>query len=79
MKAILKGWNVMRFLRLILGAYIVVQGIISKDAISIVLGLVLGGMAFANIGCCGTNGCAINTPPASESKAIPFEELDSKK
>ena len=62
MKAILSGWNIMRMIRLVLGIAILVQGIVAKDAVTLVLGLILGGMAVANVGCCGTNGCAIKSP-----------------
>ena len=79
MKAILQGWNFIRILRLILGVAILVQGIVAKDTMTIVLGVVLGGMAVANIGCCGTNGCAINPTSNSKTKEIHHEELEIKK
>ena len=78
MKAITQGWNFMRILRLILGIAILVQGIVAKDATAIVLGVVFGGMAVANIGCCGTTGCEVKhvTPIKNKSKNINYEELD---
>ncbi len=78
MKAIMQRWNFMRLLRLVLGVAILVQGIVSKDTMTIILGTAFGGMALANIGCCGSNGCAINTR-AAKSQKIKYEELDSKK
>ena len=79
MKAILQGWSFMRILRLVLGIAILVQGIVSKETISMVLGLMLGGMALSNIGCCGTNGCAINNRSTNKTQSIDYEELDIKK
>ena len=63
MKAILQEWNLMRILRLVLGLVILIQGIGSKDPVSIVLGIGLGATALANIGCCGPAGCSINRRP----------------
>ena len=60
MKTILQGWNVMRMLRLTLALVILVQGIVTGEAIAIILGVVFGGMALANIGCCGAGGCSVN-------------------
>lgn len=79
MKALLQGWNAIRILRLVLGIAIMVQGIVMGDMLSIILGLVFGAMAVANIGCCGTTGCAVWTKPAHQEKRIHNEELDNKK
>lgn len=78
MKTIWQGWNFIRILRLMLGGAIFVQGIVAKDPMTIVLGVIFGGMAVVNIGCCGTNGCAINTTSANKTKGINNEEPDSK-
>lgn len=80
MKAILQHWNFMRIIRLLLGAGILIQGIITKDAASIILGIVFAAMPIFNIGCCGTNGCAVNITPSIKSKnKIGYEEVDTKK
>jgi Kef-type K+ transport system membrane component KefB len=79
MKTILYGWNFMRALRLILGVAVIVQGVVAKDTVSIVLGVLVGGMALANIGCCGTSGCAINPRTDNQTQTIEYEELDNKK
>jgi hypothetical protein len=79
MKTILQQWNLMRILRLGLGIAIIVQGIAARETVAVVLGVIFGGMAFANIGCCGTNGCAINSRSTDKNKKIDYEELDSKK
>ncbi|WP_018613965.1 hypothetical protein [Segetibacter koreensis] len=80
MKAILQGWNFKRILRLVLAIGILVQGIVARDTVTIVLGVVFGGMAMANIGCCGTGGCAVN-PRNSNNKTqdIEYEEVVSNK
>ena len=79
MKTILQGWNFMRILRLLLGVAIVIQGIVLKDAMSLVLGIIFGGLAVANIGCCGTNGCAIDNRSTNIDQKTDYEELDTKK
>ena len=79
MKVILEGWNFMRALRLILGVAILVQGIVAKDVLTIVLGAAFVGMALANIGCCGTHGCAVNYRKNVTEKEISYEELDKSK
>ncbi len=61
MKTLVQGWNFMRFLRLGLGIAILVQGIMAKEALTIILGAVFGGMAVANIGCCGAGTCAVKS------------------
>lgn len=67
MKTIVQGWNFMRLLRLVLGVAILVQGILAKDTVTIVLGVIIGGTAIAKIGCCGADGCTINSA-AGEQK-----------
>ena len=78
MKTILQGWNFMRVLRLGLAIAIIIQGIVAKETMTIVLGAIFGGMALANIGCCGTNGCAVNSRPNNKTHRINYEELDIK-
>ena len=78
MRAILQGWNFMRLLRLALGSAVLMQGIISKEPMTVVLGAMFGGMALANIGCCGTNGCAFTPGSTNKAKKMTNEELDIK-
>ena len=54
---LIKSWGIMRVLRFIFGVIAIVQAIITMDVILGMLGVLVGGMAFFNIGCCGTNGC----------------------
>lgn len=74
MKAVLQGWNFMRVIRLLLGIIILIQGIIIKDIPSAILGIVFGGMAAANIGCCSTNACTISPVTPKNKTQIKHEE-----
>lgn len=56
---ILNNWNIFRFLRLIVGVAIVVEGAISKDILFGIAGILITAMAVFNIGCCGQAGCGI--------------------
>ena len=78
MRAILQGWNFIRIIRLVLGIAILVQGIMTKDFLTAVLGIFFAGMAVANVGCCGTKGCAVNTARSIKDKSnIEYEEVDT--
>jgi hypothetical protein len=80
MKTILEGWNFMRILRIVLSSAIIVQGIVAKETTTIILGVVFGGMAVANIGCCGMGGCAINPPSKSnKEEEVKYEEVVANK
>ena len=69
MKVILNNWSVMRGLRLLIGIIFLVQSFIQKD---IALGIISGFLlltAIANVGCCGSTGCAVNIRnPKNENK-----------
>jgi hypothetical protein len=78
---ILKSWGFMRVLRVVFGAFAIVQAIISLDIVLGIMGLVVGGMAFLNIDCCGANGCELNYKKDNNKKEISdveFEEMVSK-
>ena len=79
MKAILQNWNFMRIIRLLLGLAILIQGIISNDFTSMILGIVFTAMPVFNIGCWGANSCAINNPFNTPTKTLKDEELDNEK
>lgn len=61
---LLRGWNFMRVLRLALGIIITVQGIVTREWLLAVMGILFSLMPVLNIGCCGASGCNI---PASKS------------
>ncbi len=74
------GWHFMRWLRLILGSFIAFQAIQLHDTMS---GLIAGFLlfqAFANTGCCGSNGCAVpvSKKENNEIDNIEFEEIKTK-
>ena len=56
----------MRAVRFILGMIIVVQGVIASEWMYAFAGILLTGMAIANIGCCGVGGCQ-----------VPFKKMDN--
>lgn len=60
MKMMLAHWRFMRLIRLVLGLSILIQGILERDPLRIIFGLLFSGMAIANIGCCGSGGCPVN-------------------
>ena len=68
----------MRALRLILGVIIVVQGIQASEFMYAIAGVLLSGMAIANIGCCGVGGCNVPTRKSTAdltNKEITYEEI----
>jgi hypothetical protein len=78
MKAILQGWNFMRVLRLCLGISLIVYGIVVKEKMAVMLGVISGSVALANIGCCSTSGCAVSSRPTNKNQIVDYEELDNK-
>lgn len=76
-QVIFSNWNFIRLLRLIMGVAILVQGVITKDVLFGIAGLLFTGMAVFNLGCCGgTGNCA--APPQKKdtvSKDIYYEEV----
>jgi len=71
----------MRVLRLVFGAFALVQAIVTMDIVLGMLGLIVGGMAFFNVGCCGTNGCETNyksDTTKNQITDIEYEEVVTK-
>ena len=79
MKTILNNWSVMRGLRLVIGIIALVQSIIQKDITLGIIAIFLLVTAIANVGCCGSNGCAVNFNTRKKENEILYEELDNKK
>ena len=78
---LLKSWGFMRVLRFVFGAFALVQAIITLDIVLGILGLVVVGMAFFNVGCCGSNGCETNYKKDDSPKQITdveYEEVVAK-
>ena len=75
-QAIFSNWNFMRFLRLALGIFIIVQSVIAKDWAIGLLGLLFTAMPVFNIGCCGVNGCATPVKKSTDNtKDVTYEEV----
>ncbi len=73
MQNLFTNWSFMRILRLALGIIILVQGIQAKEFMYAFAGLLISGMALANIGCCGVGGCGL---PAQKTKTdLPAKEI----
>ncbi|MBX3239122.1 MAG: hypothetical protein KIT80_10100 [Chitinophagaceae bacterium] len=74
---ILNNWNFMRFLRLGIGVFILVQGILMQDWVVAALGGLFSLMPVLNIGCCGAGGCSVPVQKREGDKAgkVVFEEV----
>ncbi len=59
MNSILRNWNFMRILRLVLGLLVLIQGISSRDWLFITMGGLFALMPLLNAGCCGGS-CNVN-------------------
>lgn len=76
MRNYLKNWDIMRVLRLALGIFFIVQGIMTAEWLLVGLGSLFSLMPLMNIGCCGVSGC--NTPIRKSNekiKDITYEEV----
>ncbi len=80
---ILVGWNLVRWLRLLIGAYFAVQAIETLEIFSGIIAAFFLYQAITNTGCCGANACAV--PIAKNNAKKPKEvelievECDEKK
>jgi hypothetical protein len=66
--AISTGWNLVRWLRLSLGAMVIFQAVKSGDSFLTILGAAFTMQSVFNVGCCGTSSCAPS--PFTKSKKI---------
>lgn len=76
---VLAGWHFMRFLRLLIGVFILAQGIVARDWLIGTMGMFFAGMAVWNIDCCAGGSC---TPGrgnegsiAEKTEDISYEEV----
>ena len=75
-QTIFRNWNFMRFIRLVLGIFIIMQGVMAKDWGIGVLGIVFTAMPLFNIGCCGASGCSVPVKKRTENiKDVSYEEI----
>lgn len=74
---VLKNWNFMRFLRLSIGVFILVQGIITQDWIVGAAGLLFSLMPVFNLGCCSAGGCNVPVKKVDTDtiENVVFEEV----
>ena len=75
-QTIFYNWNFIRFIRLALGIFIIVQSIIAKDWPIGLLGIVFTAMPLCNIGCCRAGACSVPTKKSTENiKDVSYEEI----
>ena len=79
MKRLLNGWNVFRWLRLLLGGGAAVQGITERGNFLLVAGIIIVASAVFDVGCCGSAGCAVSASGKESVKEIEYEEVDETK
>jgi hypothetical protein len=79
MTALLENWNFMRFLRLGMGFWLFYSAFVDHQPLLGLLGGVFALQAIMNVGCCGSNGCAIPNARQSRSQIskepIHYEEV----
>lgn len=78
-KRILVGWNLIRGLRLLIGAYFAVQAIVTLEIFSGIIAAFFLYQAITNTGCCGANACAVPNAKnnADKPKDVDFIEVES--
>ena len=78
MKDYLKNWNFMRVMRLALGIFIIVHGIIAKQWLIAGLDGLFSLMPLLNTGCCGLSESNTSIPRSNKKKKtrdISYEEV----
>jgi len=73
-------WNLMRWIRLIVGIFLAVQAIQMHDAVAGFISVIFLFQAFTNTGCCGVSGCAVpmNTKNKDHIEEVEYEEVKEK-
>ncbi len=74
----LKNWNFSRVLRMVLGVYLIGDGIQSEQWVFVAVGALFLAMAVFKFGCCSTTGCETpisKTTDSSTEKEIVYEEV----
>ncbi len=78
-QTLFNNWTAMRLIRLVLSIIIIAQAVSVHDTAMSFAGAILLLMAIANVGCCGSNGCAtpaykkVNSDKKEET--ISYEEV----
>lgn len=75
--SILMTWDLLRWLRLGLGAMILFEAFKTYDWFMGILGIVLIAQAVFNVGCCGTSGCSPSpqSPNQNQNKDVVAEKI----
>ena len=60
MKEIIKKWSLLHVIKLLVGIILLFQSFTQKDITLAILSGFLLLTAITNVGCCGSNGCAVN-------------------
>lgn len=76
---VFSNWNLMRFIRLFIGMWVIVQGIWERESLPIIAGFFLLLTAVLNYGCCGSAGCAVSYSKNQIKKEVEYEEVDAAK
>lgn len=72
---LIKGWSMMRIIRLALALIIIVQAVNSSEILFAILGGLLLFQAAFNYGCCGAGGCDINHSSSNPTSSGTAEEV----
>lgn len=78
-QTLFSNWNFLRWLRLAIGAYVLVRAVMMHDNMLGFFGAFFLFRAVTNTGCCGTQGCAVPATKKNSTKAdkVEFEEIKS--
>jgi hypothetical protein len=83
-ESLVTGWNMLRWLRLLFGVLIIVQGVIAAQAVWVIAGIALTVLALLKKGCCMAGQCGIPDKGRNDLKEnetisrIQYEELKQK-
>jgi uncharacterized membrane protein len=76
-ETILTNWNFMRWLRLFMGAYIVITSITGKNYVFALIGGLFVFQAITNIGCAACAAVPSSKAEKKDTENIEFEEIKS--
>lgn len=76
---ILSGWNFMRWLRLIMGIYIIITSITGKNYVFAVIGGLFVFQAITNTGCAACASVPVSNLDQKDTETIEFEEIKAEK
>jgi hypothetical protein len=80
MKAmVLSAWNFMRWLRLLMGIYIIITSISGKNYVFALIGGLFVFQALTNTGCAACATAAVSKTDQNDTESIEFEEINAEK